>query len=228
MTKKNESTTSATPAEPMPMLPYICLRCRTQQHADGICANCGSSAITPQTLAPVADAPGRYAEHEVALYCPDCKQRFRGSLGNVGLTHSCDNQLGSSWRRNSIIQLDEPQHSANCAIYYPMIRACDCGLNLNHAASTPEATPAPVLEGNADYERGFKEGRISAIASQLVGLHEVDAVRSLTTERRTVEELREALREYAEEDHDRDESHRRDFKTCDHVDCVRARALIGE
>jgi hypothetical protein len=37
----------------MPRLPFICDDCHVQQHADGICANCGSRRVRPQpTSAP--------------------------------------------------------------------------------------------------------------------------------------------------------------------------------
>lgn len=41
---------SAPAIEGVGRLPFICNQCKTQQHADGICANCGSSYITTQPL----------------------------------------------------------------------------------------------------------------------------------------------------------------------------------
>jgi hypothetical protein len=41
----------------LPALDFICDRCGVQQHADGICANCGSSRIRNRArVSPVADA----------------------------------------------------------------------------------------------------------------------------------------------------------------------------
>jgi hypothetical protein len=56
-----ESAASPVPVaegEPMPRLPFICGRCKVQQHANGICANCGSPAISAQpapAAAPVVE-----------------------------------------------------------------------------------------------------------------------------------------------------------------------------
>lgn len=39
---------SPSPAEPLPLLPFACDKCGVQQHADGICANCGSKRLRRQ------------------------------------------------------------------------------------------------------------------------------------------------------------------------------------
>jgi hypothetical protein len=45
-------------AEAMPTLAYVCLCCGTQQHADGICANCECEALVKQPIAEEQEGEG--------------------------------------------------------------------------------------------------------------------------------------------------------------------------
>lgn len=57
---------STTPAE-MPLLDYACNKCGTQQHAGGMCANCGSYRLRRQTPASPFTVPE-------LLLCPFCAE----------------------------------------------------------------------------------------------------------------------------------------------------------
>lgn len=71
------SPTSETPVggEAMPRLPFICAKCNVQQHADGICANCGADTLRTQpTVAPVV-ATGDNEGDEIFDYACNANPR---------------------------------------------------------------------------------------------------------------------------------------------------------
>jgi hypothetical protein len=87
----------------MPTLPFVCDRCHVQQHADGICANCGSWRLRPQSAATGAGKGEprwcAYQEHVMGGWQPAAfPWKFERVCGECGFVEKSSAETTTEFR----------------------------------------------------------------------------------------------------------------------------------